>query len=73
MDFTILITIASLIGTIANVYKKRYCFKIWLVTNFVWCIYDFQKGLYSQALLFLIYFIMAIVGIRKWRADNENH
>lgn len=71
MDFTILITIASLIGTIANVYKKRWCFIIWLFTNAFWCGYDFYKGLYSQSVLFLIYFIISIIGIIKWRKTEK--
>ena len=73
MDFTILITIASLIGTLANIYKKRYCFIIWLFTNAFWCGYDLYKGLYSQAILFFVYFILAIVGVIKWRKSEDIH
>ena len=66
-DWSILITIASIIGTIANIYKKRWCFIIWLFTNGFWCIYDLTIGAYSQAILFAIYFGLAIHGLIKWR------
>jgi len=67
MDWTILVTIASLVGTVANIYKKQWCFIIWLATNAIWCGYDFYKGLYSQSILFFIYFLLAIWGLRQWR------
>jgi nicotinamide riboside transporter PnuC len=61
------ITIASLIGTIANIYKKQWCFAIWLGTNVAWTIIDFQKGIYAQATLFAIYTCLAIWGLYKWK------
>ena len=70
MDYSILITIASLIGTIANIYKKRWCFLIWLFTNSAWCIYDFSKGLYSQAFLFFIYTCLSVWGLIKWKSSK---
>ena len=70
MDWSISITIASLIGTVANIYKKRFCFIIWLFTNSLWCLYDFTKGLYSQSLLFFIYTLLSIWGLVKWRGDK---
>ena len=69
-DWSILITIASIIGTIANIYKKRWCFIIWLFTNGFWCIYDISIGAYSQAILFAVYFMLAIHGSIKWRKDS---
>jgi nicotinamide riboside transporter PnuC len=69
-DWSILITIASIIGTVANIYKKRWCFVIWLFTNGFWCIYDLTIGAYSQAILFAIYFGLAIHGLIKWRKDS---
>ena len=59
--------IFSLIGVILNIYKKKICFVIWTFTNGFWCIYDFYNGLYSQSLLFFIYFILALFGLYKWR------
>jgi hypothetical protein len=60
-------TVLSLIGVVLNIYKNKYCFVIWTLTNGFWCIYDYHNGLYSQSLLFLIYFILAIWGLIKWK------
>lgn len=61
-----LITGLSLIGVIANIYKKRWGFLVWMVTNSIWCIYDYYIGAYAQSFLFLTYFILAIWGWFKW-------
>jgi hypothetical protein len=66
-DFMWLVTIASIIGTIANIYHKRWCFGIWVVTNALWTIYDYTLGAYSQAALGLVYFGLAIWGLIQWR------
>ena len=67
MNWTYLITIASIIGTVANIYKKKWCFILWLFTNALWCAVDAYKGLYSQAILFAVYFVLAVWGLVKWR------
>ena len=71
MDWSVSITIASLIGTIANIYKKKFCFFVWLITNSFFCILDFSKGLYSQSFLFFIYTLLSIWGLVKWRGDES--
>lgn len=75
MNFTYIVTAISIIGTIANVYQKRWCFIIWLFTNSFWCIYDASIGQYAQAVLFAVYFALAIAGLVKWgkkRKEREN-
>lgn len=67
MNFTIIVTAISIIGTMANIYQKRWCFIIWLFTNSFWFTYDFAIGQYAQALLFAVYFILAVIGLVKWR------
>jgi len=61
------VTIASIVGVILNIKKKRICFFIWLFTNLSWTIYDFFIKAYAQSALFLIYTILAIYGIYEWR------
>jgi hypothetical protein len=46
-----LVTAASIVGTVANVYRRRWCFAVWLVTNVLWCVYDVAIGAYPQAAL----------------------
>jgi len=72
-DFTYLITAASIIGTIANIYKKRWCFMIWLFTNSAWCVIDTMHGLYAQSMLFVVYTILAVWGLIQWRKEQRNH
>ena len=64
---SIIFTAISIIATIGNAYKKRWCFVIWLFTNSFWCIYDFSIGAYSQAVLFAVYFVISIIGFIEWR------
>lgn len=64
------VTGASLIGTIANVKHKRWCFYVWAVTNALWAAYDVHKTAYPQAALQSVYFGLAIWGIFEWRKGN---
>jgi nicotinamide riboside transporter PnuC len=66
-----IITIASLTGVIANIYKKQWCFIIWSITNSFWCIYDYTKGAYSQSILFFVYLLLALWGLWKWRRPRK--
>jgi nicotinamide riboside transporter PnuC len=59
--------IVSIIGTVLNVYKNNYCFVLWAITNFFWVGINFYKHEYAQSFLFLIYFILAILGLWQWR------
>ena len=63
------VTAASIVGTVANSYKKRWCFYVWLCTNAFWCIYNAVSGQTAQALLYVFNFIMAIVGLIQWRKN----
>lgn len=64
-----LLTILSIAGVILNIYKNKYCFIIWSVTNFSWMLIDFYKGLPEQGCLFLVYFCLAIWGLWKWKKE----
>ena len=73
IDWTIAVTILSIIGTIANTEKKRWCFVIWLFTNTFWCVYDWCIGAYSQSLLFAVYAMLAIWGLVRWKRDDRRN
>lgn len=66
-----IVTLASIIGTVANSFQKRWCFYIWLCTNAFWCIYNIINKQYAQALLYLFNFIMAIIGLVKWNKNGK--
>ena len=66
-----LITILSLIGVVLNIYKRQECFIIWSVTNLAWMIYDWNKGLKEQAVLFGVYLILALWGLYTWQKKGK--
>lgn len=61
------ISIISLIGTVGNIYKRRWCFALWLGTNSAWAAYDVYKTAYPQAALMAWYFVLAAWGLWVWR------
>jgi hypothetical protein len=67
MHWTYIVTVASLIGTVANIYKRRWCFVVWLSTNATWAVYDYSIHQYPQAILFAVYFALSILGLIKWK------
>ena len=70
MDWTFGVTALSIVGVVANIYKRRWCFWVWTVTNATWCVVDFRASLYGQALLFAVYFALAVWGLMKWEGSN---
>jgi len=70
MNWTWIITVASIVATIANIKKLRWCFYVWAVTNFAWMLINFQIKLYSASVLFLVYFVLAIWGIVSWKGGR---
>jgi nicotinamide riboside transporter PnuC len=73
IDWTWGVTALSVVGTVLNIKKKPVCFLIWLVTNIVWCAYDFIVGCYAQSGLFLVYIGLAVWGIYEWRFKKKSN
>lgn len=65
------VTAASIVGTVANSFQKRWCFWVWICTNTFWCVYNVIFGSYAQALLYAFNFAMAVVGLVKWRKNRK--
>lgn len=57
------VTAASIVGTVANSFQKRWCFWVWICTNTFWTVYNIISGSYAQALLYAFNFIMAVIGL----------
>ena len=70
-NLTIFLVALSLIATYLNIHKNKICFRIWLVTNTMWTVYDIYKGAYWQALLFAIYVGFAVYGMIKWKEEPK--
>jgi hypothetical protein len=64
-----LVAIASLIGTIGNIYKRRWCFIVWACTNTAWVVYDLSIDAHAQAALMVTYLALSIWGLVKWRPE----
>ncbi len=69
-NISYIITAISIIATVANAYKKRWCFIVWLFTNAFWIIYDLYIGAYGQALLYVANFIICVIGLWNWRGKK---
>lgn len=70
MDFTWLITVASIAGAIANIYKGVWGFVFWLIGDIAWMVIDFNAGLISQAVFFAVFGILAVWGIYQWNREK---
>jgi nicotinamide riboside transporter PnuC len=62
-----LLTAGSIAGVILNIKRKRSCFIIWGITNAAWVWVDLDAGLYAQAVLFAVYFALAVWGYFAWK------
>ena len=60
------LTALSIIGVILNIKRIRAGFLLWCATNASWAIIDYRAGLYAQSALFVVYFVLAVVGFYQW-------
>lgn len=67
MTWAWLLVPIGIIGVILNNHRRIECFYLWGVTSLAWAFIDYQKGIYPQAVLFLIYFGLAIHGYVSWK------
>ena len=61
-----LISLAALVGVWLNIRKHVASFWIWSVTNATWAYVDWAHGIYPQAALQAVYFVLSLYGIWKW-------
>ncbi len=62
-----IVTAAAIVGVVANIHKKQWCFAIWMATNAAWALYDFSISAYAQGTLFVVYFGLSVYGFIHWR------
>lgn len=65
------VTFATIVGTVANSFGKRWCFWVWMCTNGFWCVYNVWIGQYAQGVLYAFNFAMAILGLAKWKRKKQ--
>lgn len=69
MNWTWLLVASGIAGVILNNYKRKECFYVWMVGNACWAVIDWYHGLYSQSVLMVVYFGLAIHGVWNWRKN----
>lgn len=63
---TWVITALAMLGTVLNILRLRWCFVVWIITNGYWAVYDWSIGATAQAVLFAVYFALAVWGLVRW-------
>jgi nicotinamide riboside transporter PnuC len=64
------ITAIAVWGVILNNRRNRFCFYLWLVSNTLSLAVHVVAGLWGLALRDLIFLVLAVEGLRKWRAKT---
>ncbi len=67
-----ILTIISITGVILNIYKNRWGFVFWMISNALLAVIDFKKGIPEQAVLFIVYFCTALWGWVYWTTKKPN-
>lgn len=63
--------VVSIVSTVANLYKVRWCFVGWMFGNVAWFAYDIYKTAYPQAAQMVVYFCLAAWGYWKWGREKN--
>ena len=67
-----LITSLSVVATWMLTRRFLEQWYVWIVANSIAVIVYLTIGMYPTAVLFIIYFVMAIIGVRAWRRETED-
>jgi len=59
-------------GVVLNVRKQWQGFLLWLVSNAYWCVYNTARGDYPQAVLYAVFWLLAVYGIYHWRLKETD-
>ena len=63
--------ILSITGNYFVIKKSVKGFYFWSVANVGWIIINFAAGLWSEALLFILYLFFAVWGIVSWKKKED--
>ncbi len=64
-----LLTAGSLLGQLLLSSKKIENWYVWIVIDFIYIGLYLHKALYLTALLFAIFVVLAVIGLRTWKKD----
>ena len=66
-----IVAIAESVGAIANVYKRWWCFIIWICTSVIWAAYSAYTHVWAQAAVWTLYIFITTIGLRKWYREER--
>jgi nicotinamide riboside transporter PnuC len=61
-----IVSLAALIGAGFNAKGLKWGFLIWAITDSIWGVVDFNKGIYAQTAQQVIYVIIDLTGFIYW-------
>jgi len=61
------LTAGAIVGAILNARRNVFSFYIWNVTNLGFVILNLYTGQYYLVVMFAIYFIISVYGVRNWK------
>ncbi len=61
----------SVVGILLLSYKKIDTWTYWLVADLLYVWFFIDEGLYLSAVLYFIFFVLAIVGLIEWKMSSE--
>lgn len=66
--YSFIATCLAIIGQVALIYKKVYAFYFWIVSNLILsCYFLFIVLDYSLVVMNLVFLVLNIIAIKKWR------
>lgn len=67
------VSIITIVGTVANAFQKRWCFWIWLITNAFWIGWNIAVGEYAQSVIYVVNLTTCIIGLFKWKRNKNGN
>jgi len=66
------VVVVTLVATVANIKKKWWGFALYMLTNAYWAVYNIVIAETRQAVLYLVFFVLAAWGVWSWVRDVRN-
>ena len=57
----------GLVGVVLNIYKRRVCFIMWMISGVLWAIVGVLNGIPGLVCQSCVYVALAVWGWVKWR------
>ncbi|HRZ18556.1 MAG TPA: nicotinamide mononucleotide transporter [Methanofastidiosum sp.] len=61
----------GMVGTVLNIFKNKWCFIIWGISNTAFIIINIYREIYSMALFFFIGLLTCFWGLYQWIKDER--